>query len=296
MGLFPIMSEESGVKSPDSKMNKVKETNLFHTIEYEFDTIVSKIRNIDNIDDNHIKDIIKRQHSLILNYDLFLMDSETRKEAQTLFSNKRFLSNLLDIIGLLDISYHEKICLNKLAYDYYQNDIKDQEVSNLLFQLTTAVNGKDVVVLSGILGMSGAKTLAMIRNSSFKEEKCIHRVNTYIIKCGMNLSTQSIINIYCFLFDRFSTLFNYTMLESAPPELSLTHSEMDNYNSISLAIIAILDSMTSNDILTVVRNYAYMINNVSVNVIPRFRLDTIQNQRIKEVVTQVKVEENLSAL
>ena len=296
MGLFPIMNEESGVKSPDSKMNKVKETNLFHTIEYEFDTIVSKIRNIDNIDDNHIKDIIKRQHSLILNYDLFLMDSETRKEAQTLFSNERFLSNLLDIIGLLDISYHEKICLNKLAYDYYQNDIKDQEVSNLLFQLTTAVNGKDVVVLSGILGMSGAKTLAMIRNSSFKEEKCIHRVNTYIIKCGMNLSTQSIINIYCFLFDRFSTLFNYTMLESAPPELSLTHSEMDNYNSISLAIIAILDSMTSNDILTVVRNYAYMINNVSVNVIPRFRLDTIQNQRIKEVVTQVKVEENLSAL
>lgn len=296
MGLFPIMNEESGVKSPDSKMNKVKETNLFHTIEYEFDTIVSKIRNIDNIDDNHIKDIIKRQHSLILNYDLFLMDSETRKEAQTLFSNKRFLSNLLDIIGLLDISYHEKICLNKLAYDYYQNDIKDPEVSNLLFQLTTAVNGKDVVVLSGILGMSGAKTLAMIRNSSFKEEKCIHRVNTYIIKCGMNLSTQSIINIYCFLFDRFSTLFNYTMLESAPPELSLTPSEMDNYNSISLAIIAILDSMTSNDILTVVRNYAYMINNVSVNVIPRFRLDTIQNQRIKEVVTQVKVEENLSAL
>ena len=71
---------------------------------------------------------------------------------------------------------------------------------------------------------------------------------------------------------------------------------MDNYNSISLAIIAILDYMTSNDILTVVRNYAYMINNVSVNVIPRFRLDTIQNQRIKEVVTQVKVEENLSAL
>ena len=296
MGLFPIMNEESGVKSPDSKMNKVKETNLFHTIEYEFDTIVSKIRNIDNIDDNHIKDIIKRQHSLILNYDLFLMDSETRKEAQTLFSNKRFLSNLLDIIGLLDISYHEKICLNKLAYDYYQNDIKDPEVSNLLFQLTTAVNGKYVVVLSGILGMSGAKTLAMIRNSSFKEEKCIHRVNTYIIKCGMNLSTQSIINIYCFLFDRFSTLFNYTMLESAPPELSLTPYEMDNYNSISLAIIAILDSMTSNDILTVVRNYAYMINNVSVNVIPRFRLDTIQNQRIKEAVTQVKVEENLSAL
>ena len=296
MGLFPIMNEESGVKSPDSKMNKVKETNLFHTIEYEFDTIVAKIRNIDNIDDNHIKDIIKRQHSLILNYDLFLMDSETRKEAQTLFSNKRFLSNLLDIIGLLDISYHEKICLNKLAYDYYQNDIKDPEVSNLLFQLTTAVNGRDVVVLSGILGMSGAKTLAMIRNSSFKEEKCIHRVNTYIIKCGMNLSTQSIINIYCFLFDRFSTLFNSTMLESAPPELSLTPSEMDNYNGISLAIITILDSMTSNDILTVVRNYAYMINNVSVNIIPRFRLDTIQNQRIKEVVTQVKVEENLSAL
>ena len=296
MGLFPIMNEESGVKSPDSKMNKIKETNLFHTIEYEFDTIVSKIRNIDNIEDNHIKDIIKGQHSLILNYDLFLMDSETRKEAQTLFSNKRFLSNLLDIIGLLDISYHEKICLNKLAYDYYQNDIKDPEVSNLLFQLTTAVNGKDVVVLSGILGMSGAKTLAMIRNSSFKEEKCIHRVNTYIIKCGMNLSTQSIINIYCFLFDRFSTLFNYTMLESAPSELSLTSNELNNYNSISLAIIAILDSMTSNDILTVVRNYAYMITNVSVNVVPRFRLDTIQNPRIKEAVTQVKVEENLSTL
>ena len=63
-----------------------------------------------------------------------------------------------------------------------------------------------------------------------------------------------------------------------------------------IAIIKILDSMTSNDILTVVRNYAYMITNVSVNVVPRFRLDTIQNPRIKEAVTQVKVEENLSTL
>ena len=86
------------------------------------------------------------------------------------------------------------------------------------------------------------------------------------------------------------------MLESAPSELSLTPNELNNYNSISLAIIAILDSMTSNDILAVVRNYAYMITNVSVNVVPRFRLDTIQNPRIKEAVTQVKVEENLSTL
>ena len=232
--------------------------HIFHTIEYELYGILQKIENIDNIDKTEIKDIILRQHRTILNYDLFLQDRKTRERAQTLFSNKKFLECFLDVIGLIELTHHERVCLNKLAYDYYLFPDKDEEVSNLLFQLTDWCNDtKEIAALSGIIGLNGARMLAMIRNSSFKEEKNVQRVNRFIVKCGIQLSVQNIIDIYCFLYKKITYLFVYTMLESCPD--NLTNDEKNRFDAISIAILCILDSLPSNDIETVLLDYGYTL-------------------------------------
>ena len=92
MGLFPSLE----IKEKESSLNQLHQGSLFHSIEYEISDIINKIENIDNLNENDIKQIIIRQHNMILNYDLFLMSPDTRAEAQILFTNKKFLLCFLD--------------------------------------------------------------------------------------------------------------------------------------------------------------------------------------------------------
>lgn len=290
MELFPSFSKK---EERVSNLDTLYQGSLFHSVEYELSGIVNKINNIDNLNYDEIRNIIIKQHNMILNYDLFLTSNETRQLAQTLFTNKRFLQCFLDVIRLLDITQHEKICLNKLAYDYYILPIdKDEEIYNLLYKLTTEVNGREVVSLSGILGINEARILSMIRNSSFKEEKCIHRVNTYIVKCNLDLDIKSIESIYCFLFHRFTNVFIYTMLESKPSNLSpLENKKFDN---ISIAILELLNSLPSNDIRKVINDYAFTLKSVKRNTPVRFMLKTALNyNRILTAVRSVEISENI---
>lgn len=262
---------------------------IFHSIEYQLSTIVEKISNIDNLNENEIKNIILRQHEMILNYDLFLKSDESRNYAQQLFSNKRFLQIFSQIVGLLNLSRDEIVCVNKLAYDYYilPSNYKDPEVSNLLLQISYQINNLLVIRLSGKLGMNGARILSMIANSSFKQEKNIHRVNTFLVKCNVALSVQDIIDIYCTLYDKFMYPFIYTMLESVNG--NLTEDQKKRYDYISIAILTILDSMTSEDIKKILYNYAYTLklfpnlNNV------RFALKSAKSYtRIQQIIKEIE--------
>lgn len=293
MGLFTI-TPESRANSLDSILSKPINTP-FSTIEYSIEAIVEKIKNIDNISDEDIKNLIIHQHNIILNYDLFLMDSETRKAAQNLFTNKRFLNIVTNIIGLVEITYPEKICINKLAYDYYRKENKDQEICDLLYQLTTMVNGKEVTILSGIVGMNAARILAMIKNSTFNDSKSVMRVNNYIVKSDLDLNAQSIIEIY-YLFPSFSSLFAYSMVESKPS--NLTEFENKKFDAISIAIISMLNSLSSDNMYKVLLNYLYILSNNKYNKSGlRFRLDTIKGYpRVTETVNLVKVNENIKVL
>ena len=284
MGLFSVFKDS---KQEYEKINESVQGSIFHTIEYNLEGILNKINNIENLDKQEIYDIIKRQHQMILNYDLFL-SGETRGAAQQLFTSKKFLRCFLDIIRLLDLSQHEKICINKLAYDYYilPDDNKDIEVVNMLYRLTTEINGKEVVVLSGILGMQGAQILSMIRNSSFKEEKCIHRINTFLIKFYHDITVQQIVNIYLSLFERFTPVFIYSMMESNE---GLTTEERGVYDKISAALLTILRFLSSADISKVLTDYAYVVNMAVVSTPIRFSMVTVKDQRIFKIMRELKI-------
>ena len=293
--LFPSLNKSREVNSLDKLDEKIT-GNLFKTVEYEISGLIMKIEHLDEVDISDLKEIIIKQHSMILNYDLFLLNRETRSQAIKLFTNKKFLNAFLEVVGVLNISNHEKICLNKIAYDYYTSISKDPEISDLLFQLTTWINNKEVLILSGMIGMNGAKILAMIRNSSFKEEKCIHRVNTFIIKCGIDISVQDVINIFCFLFKRFTPVFVYTMLESKPS--GLTNDQSNRFDAISLAILDILDSLNSNDIKKVLYDYGYNLNMVRPGTPVRFSMHTLDSKfdRVTKLLNEVEICEGMKIL
>lgn len=259
----------------------------FHSIEYHISTILEKINSIDTLNEAEIKNIISRQHSMILNYDLFLKSDETRTCAQKLFTNKRFLEILSQIISLIYLSDEEIICANKLAYDYYRTENRDPEISKLLMEISFQINNILVIRLSAVVGMDAAKLLSMISNSSFKEEKRVHRVNTFLTKCNLNLSVQDFIDIYCIIFDKFRYVFVYTMLESKPNNL-LPHQNR-SFDNISLAMLAMLDSLTSADIKTVLYEYAYTLKLMKSDYIVRFALKTATTYpRILKVIEDIE--------
>ena len=249
--LFPSINRST---TEDSTAD-VRKPPVFESIEYKIDQILYKIKNIDSLDETEIKNIILRQYHLLLDYDQFLKTE--RQYLLELFTNKRFLNILLSVVGTLNLSREEIICINKITYDYYLLPNKDVEVSRILMDISQYVNNIQAIRLSPILGINGAKTLAMIANSAFVDDKIVHRVNRFIMRCNIALSIQDIVNIYCILFDHFTYLFIYTMFEPRPA--SMSKDEMDRFDLISIAIISMLNTMTSDEMYKVLRNYAYMI-------------------------------------
>lgn len=262
---------------------------IFHSVEYQIETIVQKINDIDNLNENEIKQIILRQHAMILNYDLFLKSDETRRVAQKLFTNKRFLKLFNDIIGLIDLSQDEIICANKLAYDYYVSPGNDKEISELLLMISYQINSILVIKLSGKLGINGARILSMISNSSFKEEKNIHRVNTFLVRCGVELSIQDVIDIYCILYDRFTRPFVYSMLEVKRSDFD--EIQLKNFDTISIALLTIITNMTSQDIKSVMLEYGYTLKLLQPESQLRFSIKKATSwTRIVKVIEALELE------
>ena len=283
--LFPVLDKLDSTTKKDEVINKP----IFTSVEYTIDTIVDKIINIEELDKEEIKSIIIRQHRLILNYDLFLSSRKTRMYAQRLFSDAKFLEIFYSIIGLLDLSEHEMMCLNKLAYDYYIIPEKDNKVSELLLAICNATNNIEVIKLSSKLSITNARILSMISRSTFRVEKKIKRINNFLVKCNADLSAQDILDIMFILYDRFTDPIIYTMLESKPD--NLTPEQSVRFDTISSVIITILDSMTSANIKKVLYDYAFMLRlKLNGDVKVRFSMKTIPNPRIQSIIQEIETD------
>ena len=263
------------------------------TIEYTIEEIAARIDSIDTFDDEEIKNIIKRQHEIFLNYNLFISIPEKRRSLQKLFTNLRFLKIFNSIIGKIELSNEEVICANKLCYDYYISLSRDKDIVNEFMILSSIINFDLSIKLTPMLGVDNAKALAMIYNSTFLMEKKVHRVNYFIMNYSFtDLSVQDIVNIYCILFDKdFTKVFISMMLETKNPTYS--NAVVKRFDDISSAIVSIVDSLPSKDIQMLMLDYGnYLkINNI-MNV--RFAMKTlVGKERILNCINQVEISSGL---
>ena len=250
--------EFSSLESIDKIQFEPEESKFipkFRNVDYMIQEIVDKLDDLSKVDEDEIKDIIKRQHKFILNYDNFL--SNARGFAQRLFMNKKFLTCLLDVIGTLVLDKEQIICINKLCYDYLRlsKGSKDQEVLDIMMSISYYINNNLVIRLSAELPIKESRLLAMIANSAFKLEKNIHRVNwflTWVLQEDYNFT-----NIYLILYDHMMYPIIYTLLD-VDNNISNYPIPKKNYDKISATILTLLLCMTSSDIYKVLTNYGYI--------------------------------------
>jgi hypothetical protein len=260
---------------------------LFNNVEYSLESIYNMINDIDNLDEQKMKNIILRQYDMILNYDIFLSSDKSRQLAQKLFTNKKFLSLFNDMIGLLDLTTNQIICINKLTYDYYTTENNNKEIADLFMNISSQVNNNLTMKLSTIIGINGGRILSMISRSSFKVEKNVHRVNSFLLRCDVNLSVQNIIDIYCKLYANGITFpFIYSMLES---KYKIKEERYIIFDRISLAWLEILDSLTFTELCCIIAQYgAFLKYSIKQNTNIRFSLKTVSNIRILKAVEAIE--------
>ena len=265
----------------------------FSTIEYTYDSF---LKSLDTMGDFKIREII--QYGDYLDYDNF-NNPKTRSVFKQLWTNKRFLENLLVLLDRNKVFLNKArnlymISINKIIYDYYiasMNEQKDSEIMNLLLKIADVMDYNFILKLSTITDTTSAKFLALSRFSSFDKRKCINRLNEFIMNIGYEFSIKNIIYIYQVFYDNnFSELFNATMLEvdNYNPE---NENSKKMYDNISYAIINILNSMAGEEMRITLKSYAsyLMLINLNDNSSIRFSLKNLDPvfKRVSENVEYV---------
>lgn len=241
--------------------NPVLDINVsFSVLQYDLETLVKNIEN-GSFSDIKIQSIIKYNLKDILDYTNF-EKVDTRKLMQDLWTSKRFLNAFLAVFSSDNVIANTIILvyrkeLNKLIFDYvFINTDKDPDIESLYTMIAKLLNAKDIIPLTTILPRNLAWQLCVCRYSSFKIDLCVHNLNFAIINSDIDISVKNIIYVYSrFYADDFSTLFCATMIDVYGDEPKSDNAKRLN-DRITVAILSILNSMTSMDIELVLTRYA----------------------------------------
>ena len=232
------------------------------------------LKKIDSISDIELIKLIKNDYRIFLD-ERYLLNYEYRQIIIDIFSNKRFLRSLIDVLSYELLTEAQIICCNKVTWDYMsQNSNRDQEISDLLLTLSDVINRHVVKMITAYIPIvSIAQLITLARYSSFKEEKNINRVNRVIVKYAKGISIQQIVNVYGIIFrnTRISIVFSSIMLDTDTK--GFTSEELERYSAISVAILEILEQgMSSKDIATILRVYASQFDTIDGSKQYRFSM------------------------
>ena len=242
-------------KTPPSVSPKV-DVSISNNPIMNRDVLKTKLLDLDSIMDydltNLIKTCIDQICSDILNQDNFYI---------TLIQNHKFLDSFTKAISSIPIDNTRRLCVNKLTYDYLTlADKGDEYVKHKFVNLCAMINKVAINRLIDLgIDKSTAINMAMSRYSSMSEVVNVKRLNFVICNKDTEIMTeQMIIYIYEKLFNRITPLFEGAMFEYYTDEEAdtLGDSFMTIYSAVSLAVLTILNNMTSIDIKKVLTGYS----------------------------------------
>ncbi len=242
-------------KTPPSVSPKV-DVSISNNPIMNRDVLKTKLLDLDSIMDydltNLIKTCIDQICSDILNQDNFYI---------TLIQNHKFLDSFTKAISSIPIDNTRRLCVNKLTYDYLTlADKGDEYVKHKFVNLCAMINKVAINRLIDLgIDKSTAINMAMSRYSSMSEVVNVKRLNFVICNKDPEIMTeQMIIYIYEKLFNRITPLFEGAMFEYYTDEEAdtLGDSFMTIYSAVSLAVLTILNNMTSIDIKKVLTGYS----------------------------------------
>lgn len=259
--------------------------------------LYDQLEKIDKVDDDELYGIIEKNYSRILD-NVF---ESGEGFYLSLFLNQRFLSVFTNVMSnQKNINDIDRVLCNKIAYDYLTSSDMSKikpEFKSLFFNLSKRVNFSVIPRLL-ILGLDEETCayLALSRYSHTEPMVYIRRLNHIITSHSDSvMNEQMIIDIYQVLVSGFTQLFKYTMFDvSTEDELNgIGPGASDIYSNISLAVVDILNSLTSNDIRKVLVEYSNEYN-TSDNLDIRFSMRSIAAHdywRILKVIDLLEYEQ-----
>ena len=175
------------------------------------------------------------------------------------FQNEKFVNALIKAISSIPINNDIVVACNRVIYDYFTLENADKRIKQLYLTIAKIVN-KNIInsLLSIGLDDDTASNLAICRHSSMNEKTNVKRLNfTIYFKDSEMMTEQKIVWIYEKMFDRVSDLFQAIMFETYTPQQEevFNHNFPENYSTVSLAILCILNNMRSVDIRRVLLGY-----------------------------------------
>ena len=231
----------------------------FSVVGYSHLSLLNKLED-GSIGDVKIKDEILNGN--FFNNDYF-DNPKSRPIFQRLWTNKLFLRNLMELLDT-NKQYREYVIssnitfINHTVYDYIVSENVDEEIKELMLNIAKIVDYNYIIKLCTIMPLETARLISLVRFSSFNKKTSIDRFNSMIFKSGVDFSKKDIIYIYSVFFsDNFSFLFSNTMTSREQVFSERIYKKV--YDMISLALLDILESMTSEDIYKVLYNYSKYI-------------------------------------
>lgn len=175
------------------------------------------------------------------------------------FQNDKFVNALIKAISSIPINNDIVVACNRVIYDYFTLDNADKHIKQLYLTISKIVN-KDLIASLMSIGLDEdtASNLAICRHSSMNEKTNVKRLNfTIYFKDSEMMTEQKIVWIYEKMFDRVSDLFQAIMFEVYTPQQEEVFNRFfpENYSTVSLAILCILNNMTSLNIRRVLLGY-----------------------------------------
>lgn len=213
------------------------------------------IPTINQMDEHSLSILIKN------NIDIISKDIISGDCAYTdLLTNEKFILSFIRAINSIPIDFYTKIACNKITYDYFTSENPDPIIKQQYLNMSRIVNKDSINKLISVgLDEIIACNLSLCRYSSSNEKTNVKRLNFAIYHRDPNImSEQMIVWIYEKLFSRVSDLFQATMFEvySEQQQNDFGENFMENYGTVGLVILLILNNMTSDNIRKVLIGYS----------------------------------------
>lgn len=209
--------------------------------------------NLDSISDSDLYKMVCGAH-----LELFrrIMSQDSRYVTSVL--NIKLLNILIQVATNLPLSMEERICCNKIVYDYMTYEGANDHMKGLVLSLAKAINKDIIPGLCGLgLDVNLSVFLACARFSSADTSVCVKRVNFIIItQPSIVMTEQMILGIFEKLYDKFTEVFETCMLEVLDSDAEWVNDNIEeNFSTINLVLLDILNVMPTQSIIHVLRSY-----------------------------------------
>lgn len=281
MSLYPLEDFYRKASQIQSQQQVMVDPNFDQLNRNNFKASIPKLS---QMDEHSIATLIKNNIDIISS-DILHDDTEYAP----LLQDPKFIAAFIRAINSIPMDYSTKLACNKITYDYFTSENPDQSIKQQYLNMSRNVNREAINKLLALgLDETTASNLALCRYSSANEKTNIKRLNFSIYHRDPNvMNEQMVVWIYEKLFDRISDLFQATMFEVYTQQQQDDFGEnfMEVYGTVGLAVLIILNNMTSDNIRKVLSGYEAEWEYQGRPAV-RFSLHTLSNDysRINRVV------------